>query len=106
MISYDKENDIFAIHKGFASDEKFKGNIDVGDLILDVSTKERIVGIEILNASVFLKEFGVSKEILEGFIDVKFNVVTKGNTISIGIILKTKDVEKPIKIAVPLRKHI
>ena len=45
-VYYDKENDILSIHKGFSSDEKFKGNIDVGKLILDVSTQGKIRGIE------------------------------------------------------------
>lgn len=37
---YDKKHDILAIHKGFLR-EKFKGNLDVGDLILDISTRNR-----------------------------------------------------------------
>ncbi len=38
IITYDEENDILAIHKGFNKDEKFDGCIDVGDIILDLST--------------------------------------------------------------------
>jgi len=56
-FNYDKKNDIIALHQGFSQDEKFKCNIDAGDLILDISTKERVRGVEILNASEFLKEF-------------------------------------------------
>ena len=51
IISYDKENDILVAHKGFSEGERFKGNIDIGDLVLDMSTKMRVRGIEISNAS-------------------------------------------------------
>jgi len=39
------------IHKGYSADEKFKGNIDIGDIVLDVSTSGKIRGIEIFNAT-------------------------------------------------------
>jgi len=38
-VAYDKENDILFVHKGFSIDEEFKGNIDVGSLILDIPAK-------------------------------------------------------------------
>ena len=104
LVFYDKENDILAIHKGFTSDEKFKGNIDVGELILDVSTKGRIRGIEIMNATNFFKEFEIGKDALENINDVKFNASIKPNSIIIGIIIKSKNIQNEIsaKIAVPL----
>lgn len=61
-MNYDAENDILFMHKGFSKYEKFKGNIDAGDIVLDMSTKGRIVGIEILNASEFLKAFKIGKK--------------------------------------------
>lgn len=103
VLSYDKENDILFIHKGFTADEKFKGNIDIGELILDVSTKGRIRGIEIMNASRFLKEFKIEKSMLEELVDAKFNVTIKPNSIVIGILFVSKNKEElPAKIAVPL----
>ncbi|HLC98411.1 MAG TPA: DUF2283 domain-containing protein [Candidatus Nanoarchaeia archaeon] len=103
-ISYDEENDILAVHKGFSSDERFKGNIDAGDLILDVSTKGRVRGIEILNATKFFKEFGIGKEMLENIEHAHFNANLKPDCIILGIVIKAKNVEKemPAKVAVPL----
>ncbi len=103
-IFYDKENDIFSIHNGFSSDERFKGNIDAGQLVLDVSTKGRIRGVEVMNASEFFREFEIGKRILEEIIDAKFNASIKPNGIIINIIIKTKNIkhEIPAKIAVPL----
>lgn len=104
LVFYDKENDILSIHKGFNIDEKFKGNIDVGKLILDVSTKGRIVGLEIMNATNFLKEFDIEKKILETLVDAEFNASTKSDRIIVSIALKAKNIEQkiPAKIVVPL----
>ena len=108
-ISYDKENDILMAHKGFSRDERFKGNIDVGDLVIDVSTKMRIRGIEIFNASDFLKEFLKplkSGLVLRNIEDLRFSSSIKGNsmTISLSIIARIRDRMKeiPAKIAVPI----
>lgn len=103
-ISYDKDHDILSVHKGFSDDEKFKGNIDVGELILDVSTKGRIRGIEIINATKFFKEFDIGKKILGNMTDAQFNASIKPNSIILGITIKAKNIkhEIPAKIAVPL----
>src|SRR3989344_3713907 len=101
---YDSENDILSIHKGFSSDEKFKGNIDIGEIVLDVSTQGRIRGVEVMNAADFLKEFNINKEILRGIIDAQFNATIKPDGIIVGILIKSKNIqhEIPAKFAVPL----
>ena len=110
IISYDKENDILVAHKGFSEGERFKGNIDVGDLVLDMSTKMRVRGIEISNASRYLREFlrlaHTRKNILENIRDIRFSAVIKGEsiTLELTIITEIKDRKKeiPAKIAVPI----
>ncbi len=109
-ISYDKENDILVVHKGFSSDEKFKGNIDVGDFVLDMSTAGKIRGIEIFNATSFLSSF-VEKDnedfILSSIINSDFNAIVKPNGIVISLLLKAKNKNNiPATIAVPLEKPI
>ena len=103
-VAYDKENDILSIHNGFMPDEKFKGNIDAGDLVLDLSTKGRIRGIELLNASGFLKDLGVEKQVLENLTGAEFKAQIKPNSIIISMLLKAKNIVKeiPAKIAVPI----
>ena len=104
FISYDKENDIFFIHKGFSSDEKFKGNIDAGQLILDISTKGRVRGIEIMKATNFLKLFDITENMLENLSGAEFSAHIEPNCAVISLILKSKNSNKemPAKIAVPL----
>ena len=110
LLSYDKENDILVIHRGFTSDEKFKGNIDVGDIVLDVSTNGKIRGIEVFNASQFLKPFvekGKEEGILGSIIDADFNTKIKPNGIIISLVIKSKNKSDiPATIAVPLEKPI
>lgn len=103
-VIYDEENDILLINKGYSADEKFKGNIDVGEMVLDVSTRGRIRGIEIMKATEFFKDFGISKSILENMETARFDAVIKPNRIMIGVAVKAKSMENemPAKIAVPL----
>lgn len=110
VVSYDKENDILVIHKGFTSEEKFKGNIDIGDLVLDVSTAGKIKGIELFNATKFFKSFVEHKQesLLSNIIDADFNARVKPNGIIISLAIKSKNIknEVPATIAVPLEKPI
>lgn len=101
---YDKENDILAIHKGFLATERFKGNIEAGDLILDVSTQGRVRGVEIMDTSKFFKQVNVDKKVFENLTDADFKASSKPSGIVIGIALKAKNVKKEIQraIAVPL----
>ena len=103
IVSYEKEHDILVVHKGFDYDEKFMSNFDIGDLILDVSTKGRIRGIEIMNASEFLKEFHIGKSVLNNIKDAKLNAQIGPNSITLGLVIKSKDGEIPAKIALPLQ---
>lgn len=102
VIFYDKKNDILSVHKGFASDEKFKGNVDVGDIVLDLSNKARVRGIEIMHASSFFREFGISKKMLESIENLDFRANVKPNGIFIGLSIIGKEIEQKIPIAVPL----
>jgi len=105
---YDDKDDIFVIHKGFAQDERFKGNIDVGDLILDLSTRGRIRGLEILNASDFLKGFKISEEMLKTMETADFNASIKPNGIIVDMIIKSKLKTEtlPARIMLPLESPV
>jgi len=102
VVSYDRENDILAVHKGFSVEEKFKGNIDIGDVVLDISTQGRVVGIELINASTFLADFGIKKKMLESMKDASFTASVKPKSILISLAIKALGQEIPAKIAVPL----
>jgi uncharacterized protein YuzE len=101
-ISYDKEHDILFIHKGFSQDEKFKGNINVGDLVLDMSTRGQVRGVEILNATRFLKELAMERKILQNLTSADFEARTTPDSIIISLFLKAQQEEATAKIAVSM----
>jgi hypothetical protein len=104
-ISYDQTNDILAIHEGFSPDERFKGNIDAGDLILDISTRGRVRGIEVMNATRFFKDFNVGEETLRNLTDARLDAVSTQHGYTLGIVLKAKGKEIPAKVVV-MEKNI
>jgi uncharacterized protein YuzE len=100
-FSYEPRYDILAVHNGFVPGEKFETNAVIGDIVLDISTKGKIVGVEILNATSFLKEF-VSEGFLGDLYDADLDVSQGENSVTLSLILKTKEQQVPAKIAVPL----
>ena len=107
LVFYDKKNDILSVHKGFSGNEKFKGNIDIGDIVLDVSTQGRIRGIEIMNASKFIKDFA-AEGVLSDIVDAEFRAVIRPSSILVKLFLEFKNVEGriPAQIAVPLEAPV
>lgn len=71
---YDKENDIFVVHNGFEDGESFKTNEGAGSVILDISTRDRVRGIELFNASNIFSSFGMSGNDLKNIVSVNFEV--------------------------------
>ena len=59
-FDYDEENDSLFIYK---SDETVKGSVEIGDFVVDLNPNlNKIVGLEIINASKILKT-SLSKDI-------------------------------------------
>ena len=104
--SYDKKNDILVIHKGFTSDEKFKGNIDARDVILDVSSKGRIRGIEVFNATAFFKDTGISGKVLQKIKKATFAATFRPSGIILGLVITSRQKELPAKVVLPLEVPI
>ena len=111
-FNYDEKNDIFTIHKGFTDNETFDGNIDTGNIIFDVSTKGRIRGVEIMDATRFFNQsYKLSptniKEIqkrLQVLNKADFKAQATPNGMIITLFTQTKKLTKivPTKIALPL----
>ncbi len=93
------ENDILALHKGFDAGERFRTNIVAGDVILDLSTRDRVRGLEILNAAEFLTSLGLPEKAKLESLD--FDARTTTTVIYLKLRLKTAHREIPAMIAVP-----
>ncbi len=92
---YDKSNDLLYAHK---ADTGVYSAIMVGDFHLEITKGGAIVGVEILNASVLLKEFGISRKLLENIERVDLKVVTTGNSLLVFLIIRALDEEKSAAI--------
>ena len=104
-IDYDKESDDLFL----SSEEKSKGSIEIGNIVLDFDNKCRLVGIELLNAIQFLKdsvangtEKIISKEFLSTLIGCEVETKQQNNFLFIKIILTGKLGEVSCPINAPL----
>ena len=52
-FSYDKENDDLFL---FSSKSKSKASVELGDMVIDFNSKKEFAGIQIMNASKFIKD--------------------------------------------------
>tara|TARA_Y100000310_G_C20701281_1_gene830133 strand:+ start:5962 stop:6300 length:339 start_codon:yes stop_codon:yes gene_type:complete len=86
-FSYDQENDDLFL---FDPKSKSKGSIEFGDLILDFNSKKELVGIQMMNASKFLKDILDEDVDLRGLEECKVEVKVKNNLLLIKIGLFTK----------------
>ncbi|PSH01737.1 MAG: hypothetical protein BRC27_01085 [Nanohaloarchaea archaeon SW_10_44_10] len=86
-ISYDQENDILYLNKG----KKVQDSLDIGNLFLEFSGKNNIVGVEILNASKTVSELtgnDTTAEELENVKDAKIKMIPDNDTVFIVLKLR------------------
>lgn len=77
-IKYDKENDILYVHKG----KKVADSLPIGDFIVEFSHENKVVGMEVLNASKNLSvmvEHDISREDLSSIVDADVKMRHSGN---------------------------
>jgi len=101
ILDYDIENDILFIHR---KDVKTKGSVEImgGDIIMDFSKDKEVVGLEIMNASEFLKNFNITKNMLSQALAGDIKIVQQRSVLFITIILKMpKNIEKEAILTVP-----
>jgi len=76
-LNYDERNDMLYIYKdGYA-----KGNLVVGNIILDVTSKGNVIGIEIHNVTQMFENF--TKDILRSASHAQLTVLKKRDTLTI-----------------------
>lgn len=103
IVNYDSDNDILYVNKGF----KVKDSLQIEDFIIDFSYKNKIVGIEVLNAShsiSALLDENIS-DLLKNLKDAKIVIRPGKNVIFIVLIMffrsHEKEIKKPISLSVP-----
>lgn len=103
IVSYDEQNDLLMIHNGYKRSEKFDGCIDLGSIVLDVSNKGQIRGIEFIGATDILSDYKITKKDLMNMKEASFSAIGSKQ----GIILKVKFIlakrEIPTVISMPIQ---
>ncbi len=93
-VDYDKDADDLFLY----SEEKSKGSVEIGDLVLDFDRKRKLVGVEILNATNFLVDCvangkEISKEFLSSLIKCEVKIEQKNNFLFIKMLLIGKNAQ-------------
>jgi uncharacterized protein YuzE len=94
-FSYDKKNDLLYVYNKKAS---VYTNVVVGEFHIEFSKEGDVVGVEVLRASDLLKEYGISKRLLENINDVTLKVVVQGNSLLVFMIISALNEEKTATI--------
>jgi uncharacterized protein YuzE len=97
-ITYNEEEDILNLSNG----AKAKYSVGIDDLfIADFDAKDKIVGVEILDASEVI--YGISKKILKNITLAKFGVRRSKGLLVIGILIKSDLLPEPIRSSIPIQ---
>lgn len=94
-FDYDKFNDLLYIYK---EDSSVYANIVIGEFHIDIDKEGNIVGVEVLNASELLNEYGVNKNLLINLKTVEMKVVVRDNSLLMFLMLGSLVEEKSIPI--------
>lgn len=92
-VSYDKEEDILSL----LNSENVNESVRIGDIVIDLDTQLRIVGIEIFNATDFFRSFNVSREALSDIKEATLRVHSSNNWSSMIVILHSEVTGQPIE---------
>jgi len=94
-FNYDKLNDLLYVFKKKAS---VYTNVVVGEFHIEFSREGDVVGVEVLRASDLLKEYGISKRLLENIKGVTLKVVVQGSSLLVFLIISALNEEKTATI--------
>ena len=101
-VDYDEENDILYVYSG----EKAKDSLEIDNFVLDISADNKVVAVEIFNASVFISKLSgikISKEILSTVKKAMMSFYSSKELFYVFIIIPIKidGIEREINLQVP-----
>jgi len=103
---YDEELDRLMIFNNIRDDEKVYGSVRILNLVLDITTKNRIANIEIRNVSDYLRSIEKNPDILETLNSAKINVTQVRGGFVIQIILAGANKIEKIPYTIPTEEEI
>ena len=103
---YDEDLDRLMIFNNLKEDEKVYGSTQILNLVLDITTKNRIANIEIRNVSEYLKSINKDPTILKMLDSAKINVLQVRGGFIIQIILAGLNRIEEIPYTIPTKEKI
>jgi hypothetical protein len=103
---YDKDLDRIMIFNEIREDEKVYGSVKILNLVLDLTTKNRIANIEIANVSDYLKSIGKNPEILDNLKSAKIFIQQVRGGFMIQIVLAGENRIEKIPYTIPTEEEI
>ena len=104
-VDYDEENDILWVYSG----EKVKDSLEVDSFVIDFSHDDKVVGVEIINASEVISSLAIIIIIKEGLANTKeaslsFYQSRELFYVVVGLIMTVNGKTREIPIQVPAPK--
>ena len=103
---YDEDLDRLMIFNNLKDDEKVYGSVNILNLILDITTKNRIANIEIRNVSDYLKSIDKDPNILKTLNSAKIDIVQVRGGFFIQILLIGLNKTEKIPYTIPTKEKI
>jgi hypothetical protein len=103
---YDEDLDRLMIFNEVHKDEKVYGSVNILNLILDITTKNRIANLEIRNVSEYLNSIGLNSNILRKMDSAKINIVQVRGGFLIQIMLVGMNKIEKIPYTIPTQEKI
>lgn len=94
-FNYDSVNDLLYVYK---PNSEVYSTVMVGEFHLEFNREAEVVGLEILNASDLLKEYDVSKSLLNNLEGIKIRVVVRSDSLIVFLLINSMDKEKSVSI--------
>src|SRR3989338_8823976 len=98
---YDEDLDRLMIFNNLKADEQVYGSVHILNLVLDITTKNRIANIEIRNVSEYLKSIDKNPDILKMLNSAKISVLPVRGGFIIQIILEGLNKIEEIPYTIP-----
>ncbi|MBS3065703.1 hypothetical protein J4229_01520 [Candidatus Pacearchaeota archaeon] len=103
---YDKDLDRLMIFNKLKADEKVYGSVNILNLTLDITTKNRIANIEIRDISEYLKSIDKDPTILNNMNSAKISIVQVRGGFLIQIVLAGLNKIEKIPYTIPTEEKI
>jgi len=97
---YHEKSDILNVRN---INKKSDGNAELGDFTVDFDNNGNVIGIEIMNASEFLGQVGITKKEIINLTGAELTVTQKNNNMFVWMILRLPhNIEKCIPLPTPI----